>query len=124
MVDTKDLLRDYQLTRKYRSEFLKLLFEILMDRYHVDYKKLARAIERNPNYIYQWLQGYTVIGHQVMDDLEIYLKEVYNPILQDEIDAHLHIVQDIRKKNEEYLDRYKNSSIDKQKEMKKYITLG
>lgn len=103
MDNMENTLREFKLTRSARSKFLRYFFLLLVNKYHVDYIKVARSIGRNPTYIYQWLNEYKgkeELGYQVMDDLERYMYEMYYPLLKDELDIHGDVVNSLREESD------------------------
>lgn len=81
-------MRDFYLDRDQRIVYLKTMINILSQKYYVDKSKLARAMGFATAYMYDFLNDRKYPRHGVMDRMELFINDLYEPLVRDEIELN------------------------------------
>lgn len=84
-----------KLDRIHRNEYIRKMLTILTDKYFIERPKLARAMGYQNSYIADFLRGDRTYSTRTLDNIESFIFDLYEPILQDELELNKLYLQDL-----------------------------
>ena len=94
-------MRDFYLDRENRKEYIIVMLEILKEKYHVDITRVSNAIGIAPNYMYDLMRHARNPLHETMDRIEVFINDLYEPIVRDEIGLNRTYFEELSEKSQE-----------------------
>lgn len=116
-------LRDFELTKQCRNDFLRYVVEILVERYHINKSSLFREIGVKSQFAYHWLNGKNM-SHNKMNELELVLSDLYGVLLDDELQYHTNYIAKIKEESGKEYNKWKKSEAYKHKDLRVTDYLG